>query len=366
MCATIAAIREYEQAAAALFLALSAGDDDAQWRVKWQHPRFRGKSVDEVRAATLGLADAQAVVAREHGFDAWEDLQRFTQAVAADGPAATFEKAVEAVVSGDVATLRSMLAKHPDLAKARSSRRHRATLLHYLAANGVEQCRQRTPANALEVMKTLLDAGADVDALADMYDSACTTMSMLVSSSHPAEAGLQAPLAEMLLDHGAKLDGPGSHWQSALMTALIFGFLDTARALAKRGARVDTVAAAAGLGRAEDVARLLPGSEAQDRHRALALAAQLGHADAVRLLLDAGEDPDRLNPDGLHSHATPLHHAALGGHLDVVKLMVERGARLDIRDTIFDGTPLGWALHNGQTAVAEYLRGRGGGGESTK
>jgi uncharacterized protein (TIGR02246 family) len=53
-------------------------------------------------------------------------------------------------------------------------------------------------------------------------------------------------------------------------------------------------------------------------------------ADIVRLLLDAGEDPNRYNPDGLHSHSTPLHQAALAGHDAVVRLLVERGARLDI------------------------------------
>ena len=107
--------------------------------------------------------------------------------------------AVEAVVSGDVATLQSLLREHPELIHARSARRHHATLLHYVGANGVEGERQTTPKNALDVAQILLDAGAEVDALADMYDEKCTTMSMLVSSSHPNEAGLQTALAEKLL-----------------------------------------------------------------------------------------------------------------------------------------------------------------------
>ena len=45
----------------------------------------------------------------------------------------------------------------------------RATLLHYVAANGVEGYRQLTPPNAVAIADALLDAGADVDALADMY-----------------------------------------------------------------------------------------------------------------------------------------------------------------------------------------------------
>jgi ankyrin repeat protein len=252
-----------------------------------------------------------------------------------------------------------MLRQEPGLVRARSTRRHHATLLHYVAANGVEGGRQKTPANAVEVAKMLLDAGAEADALADMYDAKCTTMSMLVSSCHPAKAGLQAALVETLLDYGAALDGPGSNWQSALMTALAFGYLNTAEALARRGARLDNLATVAGLGRLADAARLLPTADCQSKHAALALATQHGHADVVRLLLDAGEDPNRFNPDGFHSHSTPLHQAVWSDHADVVRLLVERGAHLDIRDTIYQGTPLGWAVYGGRTTIAEYLRGQG-------
>jgi ankyrin repeat protein len=51
-------------------------------------------------------------------------------------------------------------------------------------------------------------------------------------------------------------------------------------------------------------------------------------------LLDAGEDPNRYNPEGTHAHSTPLHQAALAGHKAVVQLLIERGARLDIQDTV--------------------------------
>jgi ankyrin repeat protein len=76
----------------------------------------------------------------------------------------------------------------------------------------------------------------------------------------------------------------------------------------------------------------------------------------VRLLIEAGEDPSRYNPVGCHSHSTPLHQAALAGHLEVVRLLVERGARMDLKDTLFQGTPGGWAKHAGKTEVEEYLR----------
>jgi ankyrin repeat protein len=182
-------------------------------------------------------------------------------------------------------------------------------------------------------------------------------MSMLVSSTPPAQAGVQTALAETLLDYGAAIEGCGTgNWTSPLMTALAFGFTDTAKMLARRGARVSSVDTAAGLGALDDARRLLPASTGEHRHRALALAAQHGHVEIVRLLLDAGEDPNRYNPKNNHGHSTPLHQAVAAGHELVVRLLVERGARLDIKDTIYDGTPLGWAEYCNQPAISDYLR----------
>jgi len=251
------------------------------------------------------------------------------------------------------------LSENPGLVRERSRQEHGATLLHYSAANGIEEARQKTPKNAVEIARILLEAGAEVDALAEMYGGHCTTMSMLVSSAHPAKAGVQVALLETLLDFGASIEGRGTtQWRSPLMTALGFGYLNAAEALARRGARVDNIAAAAGLGRLSDVRQLLPAAASENRHRALALAAYHGHLEIVRLLLDAGEDPNRYNPKGIHPHSTPLHQAALAGHDKVVRLLVERGARLDLQDTIYHGTPLDWAIHAGKVEIETYLRGR--------
>jgi ankyrin repeat protein len=355
-----AALEEYQRQADALVEELKTGSRSAAHRFKWMHPRFRGKpAADPLASAPLDLADAQLVVALEYSFASWPVLAEFTEAVRRNGPIKQFETAVEAVVAGDLETLRTKLRDDPGLVRARSTRRHHATLFHYIGANGVESGRQKTPANAVEVAKALLDAGADVDALADLYDGECTTMSMLVSSCHPANAGLQVSLAETLLDYGAALVGPGSKWPSALMTALEFGYLDAAEALARRGAPVDSLSAIAGLGRMDDLARLLPTSDRESRHAAMALAAQHGHTNVVRLLLDAGEDASRFNPEGHHPHSTPLHQAVCSNHINVFRLLVERGARMDILDTIYQATPLDWAIHCGRTEIADYLRSRG-------
>jgi ankyrin repeat protein len=280
---------------------------------------------------------------------------------------ARFEAAVEAVIDGDVATLSTLLRDDPDLVRARSTLVtngdppvHGATLLHYLAANGVEDRRQRSPKNAVDVAKLLLDAGADPNALSRAYGGQCTTMALLVSSSPPEDAGVQVPLVETLIDYGASVAPAGEGaWTSPIETALVFGKRAAAEALVRRGAPIHSLAAAAGLGRIDDVQRMLPSAGARDRHRALALAAQCGHPEIVRVLLDAGEDPNRFNPPGTHAHSPPLHQAVAAGQLEVVKLLVERGARLDIRDTIHQSTPLGWAEYCGQPAIAAYLREKG-------
>jgi ankyrin repeat protein len=113
---------------------------------------------------------------------------------------------------------------------------------------------------------------------------------------------------------------------------------------------------AAALGRTDDARRLLSEASGLDRHLALSLAADHAHVEIIRMLLDAGEDPNRYNPPGGHSHTTPLHQAAGAGHEAVVRLFVERGARLDMKDILWQGTPAGWAEHGGHMEIASYLR----------
>jgi ankyrin repeat protein len=50
-----------------------------------------------------------------------------------------------------------------------------------------------------------------------------------------------------------------------------------------------------------------------------------------------------------------LHCAARAGQLDTVKLLVELGADVHVRDRNFDGTPLSFANFKGQRQVVEYL-----------
>ena len=57
--------------------------------------------------------------------------------------------------------------------------------------------------------------------------------------------------------------------------------------------------------------------------------AQRNHVGLLRLLLDAGANP---NVPGGDDNYTPLHDAADAGHVEIIKLLIERGADKGVRD----------------------------------
>lgn len=63
--------------------------------------------------------------------------------------------------------------------------------------------------------------------------------------------------------------------------------------------------------------------------------------DAVKLMLDVGFPV--AHPERSHGY-TPLHNAAWAGSGDLVELLIARGHPVDIRDPVYDATPLGYAL----------------------
>ncbi|NNE01456.1 MAG: ankyrin repeat domain-containing protein, partial [Pirellulaceae bacterium] len=80
------------------------------------------------------------------------------------------------------------------------------TLLHYCGSNGVETYRQVVPTNLPQLTQLLIDAGADVNATAEMYGGNCPTLGLLITSAHPAEAGVVDQVVQILIDAGAYTD----------------------------------------------------------------------------------------------------------------------------------------------------------------
>jgi len=325
-------------------------------RIREFHPRFHEAADDEIFRAHLTLGDAQLAIAREYGFPNWTRLKRrIDQPTDSDDVIRPhheriedplFRRAVELADAGDVAGLRTHLAQHSHLVNQQVTFEggnyfRNPTLLEFTAENPIRN--RKLPKNIVEIMKVILDAGANMS-------SREQTLALVCSGCVPRECGVQIAQIDVLCDYGANPD-------SAMEIALAHGEFEAANALLRRGAHV-TLPVAAALGRVEDARRFLPASDGHQKHKALALASQLGHLEIVRLLLDAGEAPNRYNPIGLHSHSTPLHQAAAGGHSEVVRLLVERGSKPNIEDTLWHATSADWAKHEGKKEVEQYLRER--------
>ncbi len=337
-----------------LLKGLAGRDPAVAQRVREFHPQWTRASDAEIFTARFRLSDAHLTIAREYGFASWARLKRRVEKPKLtddirlphheriENP--TFRRAVELIDAGAVDGLQEHLRQHPDVVRQRvefegGNYFRNPTLLEFIAENPIR--RGKMPDTILEIARTILDAGPE-------QSSVDETLMLVATGSVARECGQQISLIQLLCDRGADPN------RAAEAAAVLFE-KPALVALMLRGARM-TLPIAAASGEYDRVRALLPKAEPHERHLALALAAQYGYAPTVEMLLDAGEDPNRFNPVGGHSHSTPLHQAAGNGHLDVVKLLVARGARPDVKDILFGGTPADWAHYGGKTEVEAYLR----------
>lgn len=347
-----AMLEQYQQQADALYEGYVSGDKIAIRFIKDRHREWWKLSEVEYRAITATLADAQDVIAWFYSFDSWNDLVAWVEVVTQpDSPAAQFESAVEAIVAGDISALQSLLYTNPALIRARSLRSHHSTLLHYTGTNGVEGYRQKYPPNAIEVLKLLLAAGADVEAKADMYGGGSTTFGLVATSIHPAKAGIMTSLLQILLDAGAVIDQPpaAGNGHYAINGCLHNGRPEAADFLMRHGALLD-LEGAAGTGRLDIVKQFF---EADGSLKATATQKQLeygfiwacefGHTAVVDFLINQGLDPN-VEVDGMYG----LHWALIGGHRDLITRLIRHPVSLEARNR-YGGNAIGsamWALCN--------------------
>jgi hypothetical protein len=326
-----------------LLSAYAARDPQAAQRIREFLPKFSKLPDAAIFDTSLKLTDAQLMIAREYGFQSWARLRQHLEKPADRTLPLEFGQAVALIDAGDTEGLRVLLKKHPTLTQQHvtfegTNYFRNPTLLEFTAENPIRN--GTLPANIVEVAEILIAAGAPLPAIHE-------TLGLVCSGRVPRECGVQVPMIELLCDAGAEPN-------MGMLPGLTHGEFEAVRALLRLGAAL-TLPVAAAIGYTANAWRLLEKSSEEDRRLALAFAAQFGRLHIVRLLLDAGVDPSGYNPVGAHSHSTPLHQAALAGHFDVVRLLVERGARLDLKDTVFQGTPLGWAQHAGNKEIEEYL-----------
>ena len=215
-----------------------------------------------------------------------------------------------AVAVGEVAVIREIASRAPaDINKAMDRTNHRRRPLHLAIV-------KKQPA----ALKTLLDLGADLDAL----DAAGFT-----------------PLDQAALD----------------------GEREMADTLIARGATLG-VPAAVFLDRAEDLARVLrdspnclkPGGRwgtlivrAAGRAPARAIETLIGAGASVHVTDDTATSVDQA------TGYTALHAAAWEGNLDAARVLLAHGADPRVRDGKYCGTPAGWANYNGKIECRDLL-----------
>jgi ankyrin repeat protein len=149
--------------------------------------------------------------------------------------------------------------------------------------------------------------------------------------------------------------------------ALVSGHRELADQLLALGARpprlsaADAFVAAVLAGDAGAVRHIAPEVIADVRRKRTGLvtwAAAQGAPGAVELLVSNGFDVNARGRSDIPSNQpwhTALHVAAERGDLDLARKLLELGADPDIPDKHYRSTPLGWARHFGQDAVAELL-----------
>ena len=166
-----------------------------------------------------------------------------------------------------------------------------------------------------------------------------------------------------LIDAGAELETTDASGLTPLDQAAIDGERAMAQRLIDRGAIVG-VPAAVGLGRVEDINRLLrldPGCLYPERRWAhlIVRAAERASGPVIETLIRRGASVnarDQIDTavDGAAGY-TALHAAAFNGNAEAAAVLLKYGADPTIRDDKYCSTPAGWANYAGHADVRDLI-----------
>lgn len=220
---------------------------------------------------------------------------------------------LSAVERGEVAAARTLLQQGTHTAARNKAGR---TLLIIAVGRG-----------DLEMAKLLVQAGASVN---DCTDTP-TGSSVLAWAAE----GNNLQVIELLLDHGADIDGTGRNSQSALFFAAGRNRLAMAKLLLRRGANPNKYT-----------------GRSTTRHLVTPMFAAVleGQVEMMELLLAHGANLEKRSSVG----ATVLMCAAAGDKPEVLRWLIGKGAKINVQNQ-WGHTPLTWAVRNGQTENVKIL-----------
>lgn len=89
-------------------------------------------------------------------------------------------------------------------------------------------------------------------------------------------------------------------------------------------------------------------------------AVKKGDLQKVQTHLAAGIDVNAKNDYG----ATALSFAADKGHVEIARLLIDRGADINVKDSFYGSTPMDWAVYNNHPEMVKLLLSKGAAGAS--
>ena len=187
-----------------------------------------------------------------------------------------------------------------------------------------------------EVVKLLLDAGAEVD----------KPTAGIAPLWWAAESG-HTDAAKVLLDHGANINAPGKEGATALYTAVNFGRKGVIELLLEKGADVNA--------REEKYNWCPLHTAVQTSYGPVGVDQEKNRREIVELLLKFGAD---LAAKESSNGWTPLHIACFLGRRNLAEILLDGGAEINIIDDK-GMTPLLWAVSEDKLDCAELLLDRG-------
>lgn len=264
----------------------------------------------------------------------------------------SFRAAVDSIHTGDVPRLEQLLDTEPRLLTERirepdcyrDSGREQYFLdpkLFWFIANNPTLI-DTMPATMPDVATAMIARGVAKEDLD-------YTLGLVMTGSSVRHNQLQIPLVRLLVEAGATVDAQG------LGGVLGHGETEVVAHLVSTGMAM-TAPIAAALDRVDLLPGLLRSASQREIEEALDLAVINNRTEAARLSLQAGANPDRFSSQ--HRHSQPLHQAALHDNVALVEMLIAHGARLDVVDTLWGGTPFGWAWHGGNQQVIAFLQER--------
>ena len=322
-------LEQLKKQAKALLKAHRSNDAEAISRLRASVPQLANASDAQIREAKFALLDAQAVIAREYGFEHWQALERHIAGQSINREfTPELRQLLKAVDEVDATTVEMMLKEHPDLAAATvyDEDVHGETLLHRaMPGSGVET----TPGH-LKIANLLLDCGADPNAIGWGNNNPASPPIMI------AAWGGNTPMIELLLKRGAN---PNIQDQSGydglpIDTAASHGYPETVEILIDHGSEfqlkhlIEAGLDERAIAMLDADARLLEQQDG-DARTALHIAVNSNNEHLIRELLQRGADIDAADARGY----TTLHQAierSNGDKNTIVRLLLDRGAELDI------------------------------------